>query len=128
MSFVGFIVSVGLMLIVGRPLLRRLGVPTDMAKAIRWGTFILAGILVVAAVRDYQGGLSAAGTETGDGGASVILQGLLLVLFLFFVAVGKHRMDSWFGGRGRDPSTPGMRLRALPPAPNFPPDGDPPGA
>ena len=124
MTFVAFVFAVGLVMIVGRPLVRRLGFPADAAKAVGWGTFVLACVLAAAAIRDSRVAASSPGAGPGDDGLHALLQVLLLFLVVVLAAIGRHWLDTRLGGHGRDRVTPGMRRRALPPAPNFPQDGD----
>ena len=123
MTAVGILVAVGLAVIAGRLLLRRLGLPADATKAVVWGAILVLCGFTFATLRDCRGKES---TQIVDvvGTAEILL--LLLVVALALIG------HLWLKARltRSEPVRTGrqVRRRALPPAPNFPQDGDPPVA
>jgi hypothetical protein len=122
MSAIGILVAVGLAVIAGRFLLRRLGLPADAAKAIVWGAILVLCGLTFATLRDCRGRES---TQVIDAVGTAEI--LLLLLVVALALIGRSWVKARLVGRERDRRARQMRRRALPPAPNFPQDGEPPG-
>jgi hypothetical protein len=123
MTVVGLLLVLAFVALVGRFLVRRLGYPTDAAKAVRWGTVILVCGLVFASLRDCRSSVLPSGV--GVPGTSDVF---LLLLFLALAVIGRLWLRGRVNGRDGERRAMQVRRRALPPAPNLPqaPDGDPP--
>jgi len=128
MTIVGIMVAAGLVMVAARPLLRRLGFLTGATGAVAWGALVLALALVLAAMRGSRNAVSSNGGPVGPGLVDDSVRVLVLVLLLVLAMVGRRWLSARLSGRGQDHAAPRMRRRALPPAPNFPPDGNPPVA
>ncbi len=126
MTIVGIMVTAGLVLVVARPLLRRLGLPAGATGAVAWGALVLALGLALAAIRGSRNAVPSTGGPVGTGLVDDGVQVLVLVLLLVLAMVGRRWLSARLSARGQDHAAPRMRRRALPPAPNFPPDGNPP--
>lgn len=123
MTTIGVLVAGGIALVVGRLLLRRLGLPTDVAKAVAWGAVLLMCGLAYSTLRDGRS-RKLPGAVGGVGAADI----LLLVLIAVLALIGRSWLKARLDRRDRDRAATRMRRRALPPAPNFPQDGEPPVA
>jgi hypothetical protein len=113
----GVLVGAGLVLIAGRLLVRRLGLPTDVGKAVTWGAVLLVGAIALGSLRSNRRRLSLPENAFGAGDVFVVVFIVILAL------IGHQWLKAHLEGRTEDRTGTQARQRALPPAPYAPAPG-----